>query len=555
MTSRPISRLIGIGFSIGVLGALAVGCAADASDPSGPGTQTIDSGDLVKPEDGKADASHLAVFLTFEFDGEVLVSSTWNTKRAIEDQLLYTIGLLNGEKSVGRLDTVELSDIRTEPAENGKTRVLYHAKLPVAWGKKDSVPTTYTLRLPKDGTYQGYEAFTQKYSKDCVDWGAHDVTAGSMWYYYRPKASRCTLAQEDVVDLVAEVRPSGTQTTGKYPEYDKVWEDGVLEVVAVYGKYEDNATSNSDAGISAYNEFVRAMKTKLGAHSLVTTPATFPSSPGVGTPDITFEATLADGKKTRVVALLVDNVRTAGATFNTRYASLTPTADYIVYNGHAGLGANVQALAQKGKWVAGQWAMVFMNGCDTFAYIDDALWAAHAAVNPGDPTGTKHVDIVTNAMPSYFSNMPEATMAIYSALLDPAEPLTYEGIFKKISSSQVVLVSGEEDNEFVPGGGGGNPEPWAGMNESGSVAKNAESRFETVTLEAGRYVFDMTGSGDADLYVRVGTAPTKSAYDCRPYRYGSKESCAVDITTPAPVHVMVRGWASSSNFTLVGTKQ
>lgn len=93
------------------------------------------------------------------------------------------------------------------------------------------------------------------------------------------------------------------------------------------------------------------------------------------------------------------------------------------------------------------------------------------------------------------------------------------------------------------------------MDESSAVAKNAEVRYETPTLAAGRYLFNMTGSGDADLYVRVGDAPTTSLYDCRPYRYGSKESCAVEITTPAPVHVMVRGWASNSNFTLVGAKE
>lgn len=541
---------------IGISSALAVACASDTAEPGGPGgTQIIDDGDLVKPEEGKADASHLAVFLEFEFDGEVLVANTWNTKKAIEDQLLYTIGLFNGEKSVGRLDIVTLTDIQTEPAADGKTRVTYHAKLPVAWGKKNAVPTTYTLRLPKDGTYQGYEAFTEKYSHDCVDYGAHDVDAGSMWYYYRPASSRCNLAADDVVDLVAEVRPTGTQTTGKYPEFDKVWEDESLKVVAIYGKYEDGATSSSDAGISAYNEFIRAMKSSLQSSNLTTTPADVPYSPGVDMPDIVFNATLPDGKTVEVTALLVDNVRTAGTAFNQRYAGLTPTADFIVYNGHAGLGANVRALAQKGKWNQGQYSVVFMNGCDTYAYVDSELWDAHAAVNPDDPTGTKYVDIVTNAMPSYFSNMPEATMAIFEGLLAHDAPTTYEQIFKNVSSTQIILVSGEEDNAFVPGGGGGTPEDWAGMDESSAVAKNAEVRYETPTLAAGRYLFNMTGSGDADLYVRVGDAPTTSLYDCRPYRYGSKESCAVEITTPAPVHVMVRGWASNSNFTLVGAKE
>ena len=59
-------------------------------------------------------------------------------------------------------------------------------------------------------------------------------------------------------------------------------------------------------------------------------------------------------------------------------------------------------------------------------------------------------------------------------------------------------------------------------------------------------------SGTKDLYVRVGTAPTKTLYDCRPYKAGSKESCKLNVATDAPVHVMVRGYAATSNFTLTG---
>ena len=535
----------------------AAGCAADTSGPSEPsgGTQTVDQDDLVKPEEGKADSSVQAVFVDFEFDGEVLASSSWNAKSAIEDQLLYTIGHLNGEKSVGRLDKVELTNVQTT-SEGGKTRVTYHAKLPVAWGKKDAVPTSYTLTLPKDGTYAGYEAFTEKYSHDCVDWGAHDVTAGSMWYYYRPHASRCNLDDADIVRAEATVTVSQINTTGKYPEYHRVWEDDVFEVVAIFGKYEDGATSSSDAGIAAYNEFVGAIKSRLGSAELVTTPAEIPYSPGIGTPDVVFDATLADGKRVKVTALLVDNVRTAGATFDARYNELSTTADLIAYNGHAGLGANVRALAQKGNWVAGQYAMVFMNGCDTYAYVDSALWDAHAAVNPDDPTGTKHMDIITNAMPAYFRSDSEATMAFIDGLLSYDEPKTYEQMFKDVDALQVVLVSGEADNEYFPGWpGGGGAEPWSGMSESGSVERNEEARYETPTLAPGRYTFDLSGENDADLYVRVGQAPTKTSYDCRPYKYGSKESCVVELTVEAPVHVMVRGWAASSSYQLAGARE
>ena len=513
-------------------------------------------GETVKSEDGKADASALAVFVDFEFDGTVYTTSSWNDAQTVQDQVLYTVGLLNGSNSVGRVDKLVVSNIR-KTTEGGKTRIDYKAKLPVAWGKKNAVPNTYELELPLDISSAGQQAFAQKYSHDCVDWGAHDVDAGSMFYYYRPKASGCELAAADILKTTATLSPSPTQSTGKFPEMHKIWEDNELRVVAIFGKYEDGATTAGDAGIAAYNTFVGAMKQELGARQLVTTPASVPSNPGVGTPDIEFKATLPDGKKVHVVAMLTDNVQVglSDPTFRARYESLSTRADYIVYNGHAGLGVNVRALAQRGKWVAGQYVVVYMNGCDTFAYVDDALFTAHKNVNPDDTTGYKYIDIVNNAMPAFFHSMSGATMALFRGFLDHANPKTYEQLFASVDRSQVVLVSGEQDNVYTPGGGG-QPQAWAGINENGEVTRNQVKKWATPTLAAGTYSFAITGTGgDADLYVRIGSEPTTSTYDCRPYKNGSNEACEVTLAQPAPVHVQVRGYANAtSKFKLVGKK-
>ncbi len=379
-----------------------------------------------------------------------------------------------------------------------------------------------------------------------------------MWYYYRPERFGCDIDQADVIELTADLEISPVNTTGKYPEYHKVWEDDVLSVVAVFGKYEDGATSNSDAGISAYNNFSRAIENELRGHELTMEPVDPPFSPGVGTPEIVYSAVLDDGKQVEVTAILVDNVRTAGASFDSRYAELTPDADLIIYNGHAGLGANIRALAQKGDWVTGQYAMVFMNGCDTYAYVDDALAEAHMAVNDDDPNGTKYLDIVTNAMPSFFREMPAASMALVRGLMSYESPRTYEQMFVGIDSDEVVLVSGEQDNEYVPGfgegGGGGGTEEWGGLTADDTVTKDEEHRFTTPKLAAGRYVFELDGTNDADLYVRTGAEPTTSDFECRPFKSGSRETCVVELTTEAEVHVMVRGWDASSDYTLAGAQ-
>jgi hypothetical protein len=78
-----------------VLVAPALGCAVE---------EDVYDGETVKAEDGKDDSSAVALFVDFEFDGELVTDASWNREQTIEDQLLYTIGQLNGDNSVGRLD-------------------------------------------------------------------------------------------------------------------------------------------------------------------------------------------------------------------------------------------------------------------------------------------------------------------------------------------------------------------------------------------------------------------------------------------------------------------
>ena len=511
-------------------------------------------GEIVKDEDGKADSSAAAIFMDMEFDGQLFTDSSWNAEQTVKDQLLYTIGQLNGKNSVGRLDKVQLTNV-VKTTEAGRTKITYHAKMPISWGSKTNLPSSVKLTFPADMSYAKLDAFATAYGHTCVDFGAHDIDSGSMWYYFRPERSGCSFTAADVFKVTASLTVSPINTTGKFPEYNKVWEDGSLKMVAIFGKYEDGATTSSDAGIAAWNQFLGQMKTTLGAHTLTTIPATLPTNPGTSLTDVEFRATLADGKTVVVNALLTDNVRTAltQTAFRTKYESLSTRADFIVYNGHAGLGANVRALARSGRWVTGQYLIMFENGCDTYAYVDGSIIEAHRAINSDDPIGTKYVDVINNGMPAFFSSMPGATMAMFKGLLSYAEPKTYEQIFAGIDKSQVVLVTGEADNTFTPGGGG-QAQPWAGLNTSGVVKKSEIKRFDAPTLAAGTYTFTMTGTSDADLYVRIGSEPTPTKYDCRPYKNGSNESCELTLAQTAKVFVQVRGYATSSNFELVGRK-
>ncbi len=66
--------------------------------------------------------------------------------------------------------------------------------------------------------------------------------------------------------------------------------------------------------------------------------------------------------------------------------------------------------------------------------------------------------------------------------------------------------------------------------------------------------FDMSGgTGDADLYVKFGAAPTSSSYDCRPFKNGNTESCNVTDIQSGRYHVMLRAYSNFSNAQLTAS--
>ena len=58
------------------------------------------------------------------------------------------------------------------------------------------------------------------------------------------------------------------------------------------------------------------------------------------------------------------------------------------------------------------------------------------------------------------------------------------------------------------------------------------------------------GTGDADLYLRKGSQPTQSSFDCRPYINGSNETCSVSSDVPATWYVGIRAYSEFSGLSL-----
>jgi serine protease len=110
--------------------------------------------------------------------------------------------------------------------------------------------------------------------------------------------------------------------------------------------------------------------------------------------------------------------------------------------------------------------------------------------------------------------------------------------------------------------GGTTPPPSSGNVLANGVAKTnlagsaSQQLSFTMEVPAGATDLNFTmagGSGDADLYVKFGSAPTTSSYDCRPYKGGNAESCPIATAQAGTYHVKVIGYSAFSGVNLTGS--
>ncbi|RZQ52681.1 hypothetical protein C1E23_12890 [Pseudoalteromonas phenolica] len=76
--------------------------------------------------------------------------------------------------------------------------------------------------------------------------------------------------------------------------------------------------------------------------------------------------------------------------------------------------------------------------------------------------------------------------------------------------------------------------------------------FDVPAGMSGATIVITGGTGDVDLYVRKGNEPTRTTYDCRPYRWGNEETCTVS-SGAGRYHVMLRGYSAYNGVSLTAT--
>jgi hypothetical protein len=95
-----------------------------------------------------------------------------------------------------------------------------------------------------------------------------------------------------------------------------------------------------------------------------------------------------------------------------------------------------------------------------------------------------------------------------------------------------------------------------GVPVNGISGGSGSQQFWTLNVPSGASNLQIRtsgGTGDADLYVRFGSPPTLTTYNCRPYLNGNNETCTFAAPQVGTYHVMLHGYTAYSGVQLLGS--
>jgi hypothetical protein len=378
-------------------------------------------------------------------DGVILVKpGTTDYEPLIREQLKYTLGQLNWNDAAPKLSWFKIEVGKADEVDEDTNLVPVHYKAQghVAWSRKEDIPSEQEMILPARGDESGLKSFVNRYFHACTN--DPEAERRGYFFFFYPSLKSCPMSHASdhelerekgwVVRFPMHFEENGTNTHDKYPEYDKLWEDHMLTVTAIFGKVKPGAGAE-DEGYQAFNTFYAMLVNRYGQPRVVQEG---------GPQSLKLSWRSGDGV-IEVHLRLVNALATVGQSFISWYQKRTQDSDVIIYSGHAGLGDNIDVLIKNAVFKPKKYQIFFVNGCDTFTYVNEDLFSAHAEATPQAPV-SKYLDIITNSVSVYFSRMGHGAFVLVDELVKRKN--TYHEILRRIDPRQRAIVDGEEDNTW-----------------------------------------------------------------------------------------------------------
>ncbi|HVR81500.1 MAG TPA: M4 family metallopeptidase [Luteimonas sp.] len=107
-----------------------------------------------------------------------------------------------------------------------------------------------------------------------------------------------------------------------------------------------------------------------------------------------------------------------------------------------------------------------------------------------------------------------------------------------------------------PGGGGGTTALSNGVAKTGIAGAAGSDQLYTLDVPAGATGLKFVtsgGTGDADLYVKFGSAPTTTVNDCKSEGGTTAETCNIATAQAGKYYVLIHGYSAFSGMSLTGS--
>jgi hypothetical protein len=280
-----------------------------------------------------------------------------------------------------------------ERSADGKTKVHFKGLI---GGRNDLVEKMEGKELFRSGT-----RFLVPFPVDVEGMPEHD------WYEFKPDAF-----EGELVQVPMTIRAE--QNVGdSYPDYRRLFEDGVLTISIFYGFDGGDEEFPGGEDLTVAKEFYQAI-TQAAKRLAFSDPVDehFGRIKNATTFTRTLEVDMGDGKREVEVRLKLFYRKSPKVKYHFRKE--LKTADVVIYDGHSSYGGGFQLSSSlyfanpedtealdaemRREHTADKYQIYFMNGCHTYGYYPDMFYDLLTKKD------TRNLDVITTINPASFAD-------------------------------------------------------------------------------------------------------------------------------------------------------